>query len=136
MSAVGVDACKGGWIAVVLRDEGKPEAHYLPDIGTLTSAIPDAQSVAIDIPIGLPEAGHRAADAAARALLGPRRSSVFNTPVRAALTAPNYATANAISVELTGSGLSQQSFALGVKILEVDAWLSSAPCPVWEVHPD
>jgi predicted RNase H-like nuclease len=39
-------------------------------------------------------------------------------------------------VELTGHGISQQSFALQAKILEVERWLSKAPCPVWEVHPE
>ena len=41
-------------------------------------------ALAIDIPIGIPEAGARPADREARALLGPRRNSVFPAPVRAA----------------------------------------------------
>jgi predicted RNase H-like nuclease len=54
---VGVDACKTGWIAVVLRDGTAPHAHFLPVIDSLESVAPDADAVAIDIPIGLP---HRA----------------------------------------------------------------------------
>ena len=52
------------------------------------------------------------------------------------LTAPDHATATTLSVELTGSGVSQQSFALRKKIFEVEAWLPRTSCPVFEVHPE
>ena len=52
------------------------------------------------------------------------------------LAAPDHATATTLSVELTGSGVSQQSFALRKKIFEVEAWLPEASCPVFEVHPE
>lgn len=136
MAAVGVDACKTGWIAVVLRAGAAPEAHHLPTIDAVGAAVPDAEAIAIDIPIGLPDADRRRADVEAKAKLGPRRSSVFFTPVRAALEAPNHAVATARSRELTGHGISQQSYALREKILEVERWLPSAPCGVWEVHPE
>jgi predicted RNase H-like nuclease len=32
--------------------------------------------------------------------------------------------------------MSQQAYALGAKILEVEEWLTFAPCPVLEVHPE
>nr|WP_231640215.1 DUF429 domain-containing protein [Micromonospora sp. NRRL B-16802] len=38
--------------------------------------------IGIDIPIGLPDTGRRQADVLAYKLVGPRRSSVFMTPVR------------------------------------------------------
>ena len=136
MAVVGVDACKGGWIAVALRDGRGAQACYLPGIEALADAIPDAEAVAIDIPIGLPLTGWRAADIEAKAILGPRRNSVFFTPVRAALEAPDHATASKLSLELTGEGMSQQSFALRRRIFEVERWLPDAPCPVWEVHPE
>ncbi len=37
---------------------------------------------------------------------------------------------------LTLRGISQQAYALGPKILEVERWLPSSPCPVYEVHPE
>lgn len=136
MAAVGVDGCKTGWIAVALRQDAAPQAYYLPSIDALDHAIPDAETIAIDIPIGLPDAGRRRADVAAKARLGPRRSSVFLTPVRPALEAADHASATALSVQLTGSGISQQSYALRAKIFEVERWLPAAPCGVWEVHPE
>jgi len=136
MVAVGVDACKRGWIAVALRRGTNAQVHFLESIEELGEVIPDAEAVAIDIPIGLPTEGRRAADIEAKKVLGPRSNSVFFTPVRAALEARDHLTATRLSSELTGYGISQQSFALRSKIFEVERWLSKAPCSVWEVHPE
>ena len=136
MAAVGVDACKRGWVALALRENRAPSAHFVSNIACLSEFIPDAGVIAIDIPIGLPERGHRQADKAAKALLGQRRNSVFMTPVRAALEAPTHGAATAIATELTGIGISQQAYALRSKILEVEEWLLRARCPVYEVHPE
>ena len=133
---MGVDACKKGWIAIALRKGTEAQAHFLERIEDLGDAIPDAGGVAIDIPIGLPSEGRRAADIEAKKVLGPRSNSVFFTPVRAALEAPDHPTATRLSEELTGHGISQQSFSLQAKIREVERWLLDAPCPVWEVHPE
>jgi predicted RNase H-like nuclease len=92
--------------------------------------------IAIDIPIGLPEGGQRHADVAARQFLGRRRNSVFLAPIRSAAEALTHAEATATSRRMIGSGISQQAFALRRKILEVEHWLASATCPVFEVHPE
>lgn len=97
MSVVDVDACKGGWVAAEWFDDGAFRTHYLPTIATVAYAAPDAEVVAIDIPIGLPESGWRAADEAARSALGARRSSVFMTPPRVALSAATYAEGSALA---------------------------------------
>jgi predicted RNase H-like nuclease len=135
MANVGVDACRSGWIAVVLRG-GSVSAIYLRHIDELETAIPDAKVIAIDIPIGLPTAGRRLADIEAKKVLGGRASTLFFVPVRAALEAPTHSEATRLSRQLSGFGISQQSYALGPKILEIERWLPSAPCPVWEVHPE
>lgn len=136
MAAVGVDACKGGWVALALREDRAPSAHFVSNIACLTELIPDARVIAIDIPIGLPERGHRQADKAAKVVLGQRQTSVFMTPVRAALEAPTHSAATAIAAETTGIGISQQAYALRSKIFEVEQWLLRAHCPVFEVHPE
>ena len=60
-----------------------------------------------------------------------------SAPVRAALAAATHAEADAISLEATGKGLSQQAYALGAKILEVDAWArATSRRRVIEVHPE
>ena len=132
---LGVDACKKGWVGITNDFRG----YFGRDIHDLVAAAGQDGAlsvIAIDIPIGLPTSGPRQADALARGLVGRRASSVFSTPVRAALTAASHAEATAISVQATGKGLSQQAYALGRKILEVDQWARAAPQRVLEVHPE
>ena len=136
MSVVGLDGCARGWVAVVLDGARATVAHFLPNIAAVEHMVPDAEVIAIDMPIGLLDSGFRLADTAARQALGVRRSSVFATPVRAAVEAATYDEANAISKAINGVGISRQSFALCAKILEVDRWLANAPCDVREVHPE
>lgn len=127
MLVVGVDACRTGWIAVALRDRNGPEAHHLPRIEALLPLATEADAVAIDIPIGLPSAAPREADLLVREFLGARRNSLFLTPVREAIEARTHALATRAAYRRTGAGISQQAYALGKKILEVQQWLPSSP---------
>lgn len=141
MRVVGVDACKRGWVAVVLQDHRVLRGVFAEDLDGLVDEVPDAEGFAIDIPIGLPAAddqrhGRRRADVQARQFLGARRSSVFFTPVREALTASTHAEATKISTRLTGKGLSRQAFALAPKILQAEGWARRRSVPTWEVHPE
>jgi predicted RNase H-like nuclease len=132
---LGVDACKKGWVGVSSDLQG----YFGRTIGELVTAAAHDGALAvvsIDIPIGLPTSGQRLADVQARKLIGRRASSVFSTPIRAALLAATHAEATALSVEWTGKGMSQQAFALGPKILEVDAWVRAGGQRVIEVHPE
>lgn len=122
---------------MVLRDGEMPAASLLPTIGALDGLVPDAAVVAIDIPIGLPDARPRRADLAAKALLGARQHSVFLTPVRAALLSATHAGATAVAKARTGAGISQQVFALRSKIFEVEQWIVTAGGGrAYEVHPE
>lgn len=136
MAHVGVDACPAGWVAIRWSPGVAPRAVVVRRLDEISEVVADAESVAIDIPIGLPEAGLRAADVEARRFLGPRRNSVFLTPVHAAIEAPTHAEASAISRELTGRGVSIQAYRLGPKLQEAEAWRHSVGAPVREVHPE
>ena len=132
---LGVDACKKGWVGITNLMEG----YFDRTISELVLAAekPDPiAAVAVDIPIGLPVSGPRQADVLARGLVGKRASSVFATPVRAALHAPTHAEATAINLQAVGRGLSQQAYALSTKILDVDNWARTARQTVVEVHPE
>jgi predicted RNase H-like nuclease len=117
---LGVDACRRGWIAIAV-ETGNATAYFAEDIQTL---IAGAQAdgplavVAIDIPIGLPDRGHRQADVLARAAIGLLWPSVFITPVHEALLAADHPTASAINRELTGHGISIQAFGLKPKLFQ------------------
>jgi predicted RNase H-like nuclease len=135
MVVVGVDACKDGWVAVVLRS-GAVQAFFLETIDELNAAVPDAHVVAIDIPLGLLASGGRVADAEGRKELGRRSSTLFVVPARSALEASTHEEATRLSVELSGFGISRQSYSLRTKIFEVDRWLGETTASVYEVHPE
>lgn len=135
---LGADVAAGQWVGVVLGD-GAPEAVTAPTVGELVRLAMAGGSldvVGLDIPIGLPGAGRRAADVLARGLVGRRSSSVFMTPVRAAVEAEDFAAALETNRRLAGEGLSQQTFGLRHKVLEVDAWVRRTWQVVVEVHPE
>jgi predicted RNase H-like nuclease len=135
---LGVDACRRGWIAIAVEG-GVTGAYFAADIQALVAraeADGPLAVVAIDIPIGLPDRGHRRADVLARAVIGPLWPSVFMTPVREALLAADHAAASAINRELTGQGISIQAFALKAKLLEVERWVRHTTVRVVEIHPE
>ena len=135
---LGADACRAGWVGIVLCDEDI-RAYVHAEIGGLVSLAAEAgplAAVGIDIPIGLADAGLRQADLLARKAAGPRWASVFITPVRSAVGAPDYQQACELNRRLAGCGISRQAFNLREKIMQVDSWLPEAPCPVVEVHPE
>jgi len=135
---LGVDGCRGGWVGALLVGD-RVELVVGDTITALVSTVRVAPVViGIDIPIGLPDAGPRLADVAARRELPVgRKSSVFPTPVRAAVSAATWQEANESNRRATGKGLSHQGFNLCRKIAEVDAWVCSGPrVTVLEVHPE
>lgn len=129
----GVDGYRGGWVAVELREDGTAAVRTAREFRELL--VLDVRVLAVDIPIGLPETGRRPADVQARRFVGPRASSVFPTPPRAVLEAETFAEACELARGLTGKAISQQSFALRRRILEVDA-LAAQDQRILEVHPE
>lgn len=139
MKVVGVDGCRGGWIAMVWDvGAGTIEPQFHATLANLITAHEDAQAIAIDIPIGLSHTGVRQCDIEARKVLRPgRASSVFPPPIPAILDAPTFAEATRRSVQLIGKGISQQAFALFPKIAEASLVVSpDIQDRVFEIHPE
>lgn len=134
MVVVGLDACRGKWLAVVLEDGRFTEAR-LGSAAALMAARPEAVVVGVDIPIGFPETPLRAADRAARAFVGARRSSVFATFPQVVLEASTYDEAKALCVKRGWPRPSIQSYGMRHRILELTA-LAEADERVVEVHPE
>jgi predicted RNase H-like nuclease len=134
-TVLGVDACKTVWVGIAWSG-GNVTPYFAATIAELADMAGPLAAIAVDMPIGLPDQGHRQADLLARAFIRPRQSSVFLTPVRQALGIRQHHRANVVNQEHTGQGLSIQAFSLLPKIQEVDDWLPKAPCPVVEVHPE
>lgn len=135
MRVLGVDGCRQGWLGIVAVD-GHCEALFATRIAGLVTSAGPVEGVAIDIPIGLLDWGRRSADIHARARIGRLGSSVFPTPARSVLAAPSFAAAVTEAQRVSGTGISQQAYALRAKIAEVEQWLPASPAPVWEVHPE
>lgn len=137
----GVDGCRAGWFRASRHTEtGKLAFDLVEKAAELLVRRPVPQVVAIDIPIGLPDAGPRDADRQARARLGPARGrSVFPAPIRLALEAATYAAACAANERADGRRMSRQAWNLVPKIREVDEWLANdarARARLFEVHPE
>jgi predicted RNase H-like nuclease len=152
----GVDGCKRGWVAAVLRPGGEPEAAVHAGFAELLDSLPDDAVVVVDMPIGLPERvglGGRGPERLVRPHLGPRQSSVFSVPSRAAVYAEDvaftpladwYAAHRRASIVARATSdppraISIQAFALFGKMREIDAQLIVRPAlraRVAESHPE
>ncbi|BCS88932.1 DUF429 domain-containing protein [Pseudodesulfovibrio sediminis] len=126
MKHVGIDGCKGGWVAVWTA-EGQWGCTVYPTIRDLWKAHLDAGVLLLDMPIGLARSGDRKADIETRKRLGARKSSLFNAPVRGAVYAGSKAEAREINRLATGKSLSEQSLCLINKMQEVDMFLTAVP---------
>ncbi len=136
----GVDGCRKGWFRVC-RDTTSGELAFdvIETVEELVTQPPGPLIVALDMPIGLPASGARECDRAARAHLGPRRSSVFPAPIRAAVTATRREEASEITAQVDGRRVGVQAWAIYRKIRGVDEALaasSSVRAAIREVHPE
>ncbi|MFN3199923.1 MAG: DUF429 domain-containing protein [Bradymonadia bacterium] len=138
---VGVDGCRGGWVAARLIMGAPPLVEVFETFESLWTAYSQAALILVDMPIGLPEGGEeeRRCDRAARRLIGPRSSSVFRVPCREAVYADTYDEACEINARLTGKKLAKQTWNIVPGIREVDALLQKeleAQAVVRESHPE
>ncbi len=134
MKVVGVDGCRGGWVAVVL-DRGRFDGFAVcPTFAAVLERLPDAEVFGVDVPIGLPGRPGRKADRAAAALLGGRASTVFETFPRMVYRGPTYEAARDLCVERGWRKISRQSYGLGPRILEVGRRRRDPR--IIEVHPE
>ena len=138
---LGVDWAGTGWVTAVLRDAAAPTVTFYPTILNLWLDHDDAATILIDIPIGLREAGKRTCDVAAKARLGgDRQRSVFLTPTREAVYAPDIETAKRRQ-QPEEFGIQNQAWAIVPRIREVDAFLqkfagSVSEDQILEAHPE
>jgi len=135
VKVVGIDACRGKWLAVALENGRFAGARLAREIAGLAVAWPEARAIGVDIPIGLPAEPWRLADREARVFVAERRTSVFATFPRLVLEAPSYEEAKSICVDKGWPRPSIQSYGMRHRILEVDE-LAAADPRVFEVHPE
>jgi predicted RNase H-like nuclease len=129
-----VDGCPGGWVAAVWTGDDVTWRALPLAFDALLAGLADCAVVAVDVPIGMPETGKRACDLAARAVLKGAASSVFLTPVRAVLAAPDHATGCAIGKATEGWAPSIQAWGIRDRVLGAEVALGNAR--VVEAHPE
>jgi predicted RNase H-like nuclease len=141
MLAAGVDGCRKGWICVV-RDleSGSLRSRAYVTARELIFQDPSPNVFAIDVPIGLLDAGARPCDAEACRVLGPRASSVFSAPLRSMLRARSWEEACQIRVAIEQKRITKQAWGILPKIREIDELLADTTgVPrqiIREVHPE
>jgi predicted RNase H-like nuclease len=138
MRAVGMDACRSGWVAVLLDDGRLAGTRVAADLADIVAACPDAAAIGVDMPLGLVSRGWRQADDLAAARLGAQRSRVFRVPPRPVWAAATHRDAVRLCRELTDppAGFSVQAWALKEKIQQADAVRALRPHLLFEVHPE
>lgn len=120
--SVGIDGCKGKWLVVALRNDGF-DVKLFDTIGSICDYYDNADSVIIDMPIGLAESeSDIRPDGILRKHLNGKSSSVFNTPCRQAVYA-NEDSASETNYTSMGKKLSRQSIGIIPKIREIDTFL-------------
>jgi predicted RNase H-like nuclease len=142
---VGVDGCKAGWIAVILKPgETRPQVQIHERFSDLVDETGPSATIAVDMPIGLPDriqGSGRGPEQAIRPFLGARQSSVFSIPARAAVEAKTYGDACLLAMQCSDPAkkVSKQAFYLFGKIREIDRLLqlnSGLRDRVIECHPE
>jgi predicted RNase H-like nuclease len=134
MRYVGIDGCRGGWIAVAIDMQDRHEFCVFDQIDGIAQLFADR--VLIDIPIGLPETGRRACDLEARRMLGAAWPRVFLDVRRPLLAFSEYAAANCWS-KSDGNGISRQLWGIMPKIHKVDRFITpEAQSAIYEAHPE
>lgn len=132
---LGVDGWKSGWVGIELDHGRFAAAHVAPTLAGMLAAVPGADVVGVDMPLGLMAGEVRASDRLAQGLLAGRSSSIFVMPPRPVFDEPDHASATALAVALTGKGISIQAWGLKAKLLEAEA-LHELSKPMFEVHPE
>jgi predicted RNase H-like nuclease len=134
VTVIGVDGARGGWLVAVVGADGM-SWEWTRDVAELFAR--DAAAVGIDIPIGLPDAGRRWCDGAARRQLGRRGVTVFPAPVRPVLGCSTYAEARAVLAARGGASMSAQTFGIVRAVRDLDAAITAADDDrVIEAHPE
>lgn len=138
----GVDGYPGGWVTVTW-DGSVTALTCLPDFAAVLDHARHCAALGVDMPIGFrdeTQAGGRECERAARLFVGAgKASSVFSSPVRAALAQPTYPLALQANRQAgpVSIGLSKQTWCLFPKMRDIDAVMTPAlQARCKEIHPE
>ena len=136
---IGVDGCRGGWIACVLN-HGEFRFERFDSLEQLVSHYPEFDAFLIDMAVGLrSSADQLRPDDLARKELGQKSSSIFPIPCRQAVYADSEEEQKQTNIRILGKSLSKQTVHIIPKIKELDEYLSLHPeykNRILESHPE
>lgn len=136
---LGIDGCPGGgWVVVVISRDGRATVEHASSAGALARRCEAAALALIDIPIGLVD-GPRLCDVEARAIVGPRRSSVFPAPPRWLLECRTVQEADKAMAARGRRKVQRQLWNIVARIRDIDDVLRSGALPAGrlrECHPE
>ena len=122
---VGVDGCKGGWVAASI-DNGELYLNKYNDFSKMVFDIAQFDGMLVDMVMGLPgniEQYEKRPDGIARKIVKPRTSTVFAVPARQAVYEFTKEKQKDANLSAIGKGLSKQTIAIIPKMREVDEFL-------------
>lgn len=120
---IGVDGCKGGWIAAVL-DDGELRIEKHNSLEQIVANNPDFDEFLVDMVIGLPgNREHVRPDTYARKIIKERASTIFPAPCRQAVYATTVADAYTENEKVLGKKFTPLTVGIMPKMLEVDMYL-------------
>lgn len=126
-SCVGIDGCKGKWVAVCITEKSF-EVEKFKNISDICNRYSNADSLIIDIPIGLAESkSDIRPDLIVKKEIGKKGSSIFEVPCRQAVYAEGKEAARKVNVFVLGKSLSEQTLGIGKAIKQVDEFLLNNP---------
>lgn len=125
--SVGLHWASKGWIGVSRIDD-EWAWDLFPSIWSAWQTHSEANQIVVTTPMGLPSpsGSRRECDEAAKRLLGPRHSSVYYAPVRAAVYETSLTTAKELN-DPAGFGIQNQAWSHIPRIRELDEFLLAVP---------
>lgn len=123
ITSIGVDGCKGGWIAAILK-QGKLEINRFNNIDEIVNEYSNFDEFLIDMVIGLQgNKIHVRPDTYARQIIKERSSTIFPAPCRQAVYADTVAEAYDANERVLGKKFTPLTVGIMPKIKELDSFL-------------
>lgn len=121
--SIGVDGCKGGWIAAVIK-YGQLVINKFNHINEIINEYPDFDEFFVDMVIGLPSnKDHVRPDTFARRIIKERGSTIFPAPCRQAVYADTVGEAYEENERILGKKFTPLTVGIIPKMREMDTFL-------------
>ena len=122
VTSIGVDGCKGGWIAAILN-QGELKIDKFNTINDIVNEYPHFDEFFVDMVIGLPSSkNHIRPDTYARQIIKERASTIFPAPCRQAVYARTVADAYEENERVLGKKFTPLTVGIFPKIRELDSF--------------